>query len=73
MVIKVVPYSSLWVKVFQEEANIIKDRLKEKCLDIYHIGSTSVYGLIAKPSVDILCIVDKLNDSLIVNAKISPS
>ncbi len=67
MVIKVVPYSSLWVKVlFQEEANIIKDRLKEKCLDIYHIGSTSVYGLIAKPSVDILCIVDKLNDSLIL-------
>ena len=51
MVIKVVPYSSLWVKIFQEEANIIKDRLKEKCLDIYHIGSTSVYGLIAKPSV----------------------
>ena len=62
--IEVVPYNPQWPQMFEEEAALIKSVLKNHCLEIHHIGSTSVPNLSAKQDLDILCVVDTLPSSL---------
>lgn len=59
-VIRVVEYNHKWPKVFEAHANEIKTVLRENAVKIYHVGSTSVPGLCAKPTVDIMCVVKNL-------------
>ncbi len=58
--ITVVDYNPLWVKKYEEESLHIKDILSDNCITIYHIGSTSVEGLAAKPIIDIMVAVRSL-------------
>ncbi|XRG78420.1 GrpB family protein [Rossellomorea sp. GAMAL-10_SWC] len=59
-----------WKKLFQEEANLIREILKDELIEIHHIGSTSVPNLKAKPIIDMLPVIknieniDKYNDQL---------
>ena len=45
----VTEYQPAWVEQFEEEAQALKQILKENCLKVEHIGSTSVPNLAAKP------------------------
>jgi len=56
-IIEVVPYNPKWPQLFEEEAALIKKALGDNCIAIYHVGSTSVPGLNAKPIIDILPVV----------------
>lgn len=56
-VIEVVPYNAQWSQIFETEAIFIKEALGDNCIDIHHIGSTSVLGLAAKPKIDIIAVV----------------
>ncbi len=47
--INVVPYDSNWPNIFQAHSNELKEILKENYIEIYHISSTSVPWLCAKP------------------------
>lgn len=58
--IEVVPYNPEWPKQFELESAIIKQALQDNCIAIYHIGSTSVPGLAAKPKIDIIAVVKDL-------------
>lgn len=58
--IVVTEYDPLWRKMFEEEAYVIKCILRDNCLVIHHIGSTSVPGLAAKPIIDIMPVVHSL-------------
>ncbi len=58
--IEVVTYNSVWPQLFEIEAAKIKEVLGYNYIAIHHIGSTSVPGLIAKEDIDILCVVDNL-------------
>ena len=53
----VVDYRPEWEKMFQEEAKKIQKILGKNCIAIYHIGSTSVKGLAAKPVIDFMPVV----------------
>lgn len=53
-------YNPLWVNKYEEESLLIKDILADNCIVIYHIGSTSVEGLAAKPIIDIMVAVRSL-------------
>ncbi len=64
--IEIVPYNPNWPKMFEKEAELIKHVLGKHCLEIHHIGSTAVPQLIAKPKLDILAIVDKLGNGLVL-------
>ncbi|WP_340616252.1 GrpB family protein [Xenorhabdus entomophaga] len=55
--IVIVPYSTEWENIYNEEKNKIQRQLKEKVINIAHIGSTAVPGLLAKPVIDIDLIV----------------
>lgn len=58
--IKVVPYDSAWPSLFAVEKKAIEKILKDNSLAIYHIGSTAVPGLSAKPIIDIMVAVRSL-------------
>ena len=59
--ITVVPYDPAWEKEFEKEAAALEKILGEECLALYHIGSTAVPGLKAKPIIDILAVVRSLD------------
>ena len=52
-----VEYDPKWPIQFEHEAQRIRKALGEWALQIEHIGSTSVPGLIAKPIIDLLLVV----------------
>ena len=60
-IIEVVPYQSNWPSDFTKEADAIQSILKNEIIGIYHIGSTSIVGLSAKPVIDILIEVKKID------------
>lgn len=59
--IEVVDYNPEWKKLFKIEAKKIKNVLGKNCVEIHHIGSTSVKGLKAKPVIDIMTVVKDIN------------
>jgi len=69
-IIEILSYDPNWIAQFEEEASIIKSIFSDNFFAIHHIGSTSVPGLAAKPTIDILLevqdiqSVDKLNDQM---------
>ena len=60
--IEVVPYDLNWPELFKKEAELIRKILGNNCIEIHHIGSTSVPGLSAKPLIDILPVVRNILD-----------
>lgn len=60
--ISVEEYCSDWEKQFITEKKLIKSILKDNVAEIYHIGSTAVKGLKAKPIIDIMPVVYDLSD-----------
>ncbi len=66
--ILLVEYSTEWPELFEREAQRIRAVLGERALRIEHIGSTSVPGLVAKPIIDMLLVV---NDSADEGAYVS--
>lgn len=69
-IIEVFPYDPTWIKQFEEEAEKIKSIFADNCIAVHHIGSTSIPGLAAKPTIDILleviCIeqIDQYNNEM---------
>lgn len=62
--IEVLPYDLNWPKTFEAESSAIKQALGDNCLDVHHIGSTAVPGLIAKPIIDIIAVVREPKNSI---------
>ncbi len=61
-IVELVDYNENWVKEYEEEEKLLKDVLKDKIIEIHHIGSTSIPGLKAKPVIDILIVIDSLKN-----------
>lgn len=62
--IEIVPYDPNWPRVFESEAELINKALCDNCIEIHHIGSTAVSGLISKPKIDIIAVVKNGKDSI---------
>lgn len=62
--IEIVPYNPDWPKVFKIYEKEIEEVLDDNCIKVYHVGSTSVPGLCAKPKIDIMCIVKDLKEAI---------
>jgi GrpB-like predicted nucleotidyltransferase (UPF0157 family) len=62
--IGLVPYNAAWPAKFQQERNLLKRTIGFWAVDgIHHVGSTAVAGLLAKPIIDILVGVRRLQSS----------
>jgi GrpB-like predicted nucleotidyltransferase (UPF0157 family)/predicted kinase len=62
--VEVVPYDPAWPEQFEAERARIAAALGDLALEIHHIGSTAVPGLDAKPVVDTLVAVRRLDDAV---------
>ena len=62
--IEVVAYNPNWPKIFDKEMQIIKKAIGHNCINVYHVGSTAVVGLAAKPKIDIIAVVKNGNDCI---------
>ncbi len=63
--IRIVPYNPKWKVLFEQEKVLLAEILREnRILHIEHIGSTSVDGLAAKPTIDILVEVSNLSNDI---------
>lgn len=64
-------YDESWPILFQQEAQIIKEVLKDEIVAMHHIGSTSIPGCYSKPIIDILLevkdieMIDSYNNKMI--------
>lgn len=60
MYVTVTPYNPAWPRLFAAEAELLSGIMGQNLVATYHIGSTSVPGLNAKPIIDILPVVANL-------------
>lgn len=54
MIVEVKPYDEKWPAMFEEEKGLLLEELGDIIVCIHHIGSTAIYGIAAKPIIDIL-------------------
>lgn len=62
--LEVVPYNKAWPSMFRQEESEIHGALKSNVVEIHHVGSTSVPGLVAKPKIDIIAVVQDQSSTL---------
>ena len=56
-------YNSQWSVFFENESRKIKSVMGENAVEIYHVGSTSVPYLAAKPIIDMILVTRDLNSA----------
>ncbi len=61
-VVTLVEYDPRWPALFEREASRVHRALGDRALQIEHVGSTAVPGLVAKPIVDLLLVVEDSAD-----------
>ncbi|MCJ7551153.1 MAG: GrpB family protein, partial [Anaerolineae bacterium] len=52
-VVRLAPYTTEWQRCFEAEKERLQAVIGQYVLDIQHVGSTSIPGMIAKPIIDI--------------------
>lgn len=69
--VEVVPYDIHWSHLFKDEANRIQKALGAYLKEIYHIGSTSIPNMPAKPAIDMMLVLDNVDDIHTVSDKLT--
>ena len=62
MNIEVLPYDPEWPELYASEKEALLEKFGRIVENIYHIGSTAVEGLVAKPIIDILLETSSLEE-----------
>jgi GrpB-like predicted nucleotidyltransferase (UPF0157 family) len=57
--IEVKPHDVLWTSAFEQEAAALSQVFGNSLVAIHHVGSTSIPGLVAKPIIDILVVLNE--------------
>ena len=52
-IVKLAPYAAEWKRLFEEEKALLQTVIGQYVLDIQHVGSTAIPGMVAKPIIDI--------------------
>jgi len=52
-VVLIMPYTPEWRRIFETEEILLLEKLDKLVLDIQHVGSTAIPGMLAKPIIDI--------------------
>ncbi|MGE7907314.1 GrpB family protein [Peribacillus sp. NPDC094092] len=55
--VEVVPYKKEWSKLFHDECEKLQDIFGPELIKLYHIGSTAIPAIHAKPVIDMLAVV----------------
>jgi GrpB-like predicted nucleotidyltransferase (UPF0157 family) len=57
-------YTPLWVELYREEEKRIMAAIGHLIIDLQHIGSTAIPGIKAKPILDMMAGIERLNEAL---------
>ena len=57
MKVRLTEYDENWVRLFEDEALLLRGVFGDEIIKFEHFGSTSVRGLKAKPVIDMMCLV----------------
>lgn len=71
--VKLHPYSPLWPHAFELERERLQSLLPGAFIAIEHIGSTAVFGMPAKPIVDLMASVESMSAAESIAARICAS
>lgn len=63
--VRLVPYTKEWVRLFEEERLRLQAVVGRYVLDIQHVGSTFIPGMVAKPIIDIAIAVNNFEEASI--------
>lgn len=69
--VEVVPYDTRWPDYYANEARRIQQVLGSHLREIYHIGSTAIPGMSAKPVIDIILICENLDNIDAITARLN--
>jgi GrpB-like predicted nucleotidyltransferase (UPF0157 family) len=61
-VARLVPYSPQWPELYAREERLFRALIGPYVLDIRHIGSTAIPGMIAKPILDIRVAIEQFEE-----------
>ena len=64
-IVKLIPYNRNWERLFEDEKSRLQEVIGAYVLDIQHVGSTSIPGMIAKPIIDIAIAVQSFEDATV--------
>jgi GrpB-like predicted nucleotidyltransferase (UPF0157 family) len=64
-VVRLAPHSARWAALFDEEARRLREAIGEYVLDIQHVGSTAIPGIVAKPILDIAVAVSSFEEAVV--------
>jgi GrpB-like predicted nucleotidyltransferase (UPF0157 family) len=68
--VTLLPYNPAWASNYEEEAEKLFALLGNETVNIHHVGSTSIEGMIAKPLIDILIEVKQQDKIIEVETKL---
>lgn len=71
--VKLHDYSEDWPSLYEAERQRLLSLLPDTFINLQHIGSTSIPGMIAKPIIDILAGVDSMETAKSIAAKLCNS
>lgn len=70
MKVRLSEYNENWRKMFEDETQFLSEVFGDEVIKFEHFGSTSIYGMNAKPIIDMMCLVkdiekiDRFNDRM---------
>ncbi len=59
--IEFLPYTPMYKQYYLKECSVLEKLLRSNCINVYHIGSTAVPKITARPTLDILCVAHTLD------------
>lgn len=60
-IVELEEFNENWRDEYLEEEKLLKKILGDRVVSIHHVGSTAIKGLMAKPIIDILMVVNSLD------------
>jgi GrpB-like predicted nucleotidyltransferase (UPF0157 family) len=63
--VRLTPYTNVWKQLFDEEKSHLQAAVGKYVLDIQHVGSTSIPGMVAKPIIDIAIAVNNFEEACV--------
>jgi GrpB-like predicted nucleotidyltransferase (UPF0157 family) len=64
-IVRLVQYSPEWAKIFDREEKLLQSSIGEYIIEIQHIGSTSITGMLAKPIIDIGVAIERFEEGVV--------
>lgn len=64
-IVRLAPYSPEWAKIFEREEKLLQSSIGKYIIEIQHIGSTSIPGMMAKPIIDIGIAIERFEEGVV--------